>query len=65
MRALIISYQSQCKLIGTHLVFPGVQSEPPEPGLDKRNDINMAKDWTGLSETRPGQGSVTVLMSLL
>ena len=41
-------------------MFPGVQPEPSEPGLDKRNYINMAKHLAGFSE-----GSVTVLMSLL
>ena len=46
-------------------MFPGVQPEPSQPGLDKRNDINMAKHWAGLSEAGSGQSSVTVLMSLL
>ena len=46
-------------------MFPGLQPEPPESGLDKRNDINMAKHFPVLSERRAGQSSVPVLMSLL
>ena len=53
MRALIISYQSQCKLIGTreHIwCFQESGQSPRSLGLDKRNSINMTKYWTEFSE---------------
>ena len=72
MRALIISYQSQYKLIGTtkHIwCFQEVSlsqgAAARSPGLDKRNDINMAKYWRDFSAPRTGKSSVAGLMSLL
>ena len=45
--------------------FQEFGQSPSSLGLDKRNNINVTKYWAEFSVPRTGQGSVTVLMSLL